>query len=122
MTTQEVASRYYELTKQTNWMEKIQEELYGPDIVNREPAHAAAMGIPVLTAGQDAVRKKRKARSEMIEEIHGEHCSEPIVGGKFFSVALHRDLTLKGKPRMTLQEIAVFGVLEGKIISEQFFY
>lgn len=58
----------------------------------------------------------------MIEEVHGEYCSEPIVASNFFSVTLGRDITLKGKPRMNIQEIGVFEVKEGKIIVEQFFY
>jgi hypothetical protein len=37
-------------------------------------------------------------------------------------VALGRDITFKGKPRMKLEEIAVFQVKERKIVSEQFFY
>ena len=58
----------------------------------------------------------------MIAELHGDFCSDPIVAGNFFSVVLARDLTLKGRPRMQLQEIAVFEVKDGKIVSEQFFF
>jgi len=121
MTTQQVANRYYELIKQ-NKRAEIQEELYSKDIVNREPEHAVAMGIPTVTIGLDAVKAKGKARMEMIETVHSDYCSEPVVGGNFFSVTFGRDMTLKGKPRMKLEEIAVFGVKDGKIISEQFFY
>lgn len=121
MTTKEVANRYYSLAKQKKRME-IMEELYSKDIVNREPEHAIAMGIPTVTKGLDAVKAKAKARAAIIEEIHGEFCSEPVVGGNFFSVALGREITFKGKPRMSLEEIAVFEVKEGKIVSEQFFY
>jgi len=121
MTTQQVAGRYYELAKQQKWTE-IQEELYGQDIVNKEPEHAIAMGIPTLTKGLDAVKAKGEARRKLIEEIHGQECSEPVTGGKFFSVSMSRDVTFKGRPRVKLEEIAVFEVHDGKIISEQFFY
>lgn len=121
MTTQEVANRYYELMQQ-NKREQVVSELYSRDIVNREPEHAIAMGIPTITIGLDAVKAKSKARAEMIEQVHSDYCSEPVVGGKFFSVALGRDMTMKGKPRMSIEEIGVFEVKEGKIISEQFFY
>ena len=121
MTTQEVANRYCELMQQ-NKREQVINELYSQDIVNREPEHAIDMGIPTITKGLDAVKVKSKTRAEMIEQVHNEHCSEPVVGGKFFSVALHRDITLKGKPRMKLEEIGVFEVKDGKIILEQFFY
>ena len=121
MTTLQVANRYYKLAKQQKWME-ILNELYGQDIVNKEPEHAAAMGIPTITKGMDAVMAKGEARRKMIEEIHDQECSEPVTGGKFFSVSMMRDVTFKGKPRVKLEEIALFEVNEGKIISEQFFY
>jgi hypothetical protein len=121
MTTQQVANRYFELIKQ-NKRTEIQEELFSKDIVNREPEHVAAMGIPTVTIGLDAVKAKGKARMEMIETVHSDYCSEPVVAGNFFSVAFGRDITLKGKPRMKLEEIAVFELKEGMIISEQFFY
>jgi ketosteroid isomerase-like protein len=32
------------------------------------------------------------------------------------------DVTMKGQGRMKMDEIAVYGVKDGKIVSEQFFY
>jgi len=55
----------------------------------------------------------------MIETIHSQYCSEPIVASDFFSVALKRDVTFKNKPRMKLEEICIFQVTEGKIVSKQ---
>jgi len=121
MTTQQVADKYYELAQQEKWME-IQDELYGQDIVNKEPEHALAMGIPTITKGLDAVRAKGEARRAMMEALHSQDCSTPVVGGKYFSISMGRDVTFKGKPRMKLEEIAVFEVSDGKIVTEQFFY
>ena len=121
MTTQQVANRYCELMKQKKRIE-IQERLYDKDIINKEPEHAAAMGMAIITKGLDAVKAKSKARGEMIETVHNEYCSEPLVAGNYFTVALERDMTMKGRPRVYLSEIAVFEVKEGKIVSEQFFY
>lgn len=121
MTTQDVANRYYELAKENKWAE-IWDELYATDAVNREPEHAAARGIPTVTKGMDAIRAKSKARRELIEELHSQFCSVPVVGGSFFSAAMGRDVTFKGSPRMKLDEIAVFEVKDGKIVLEQFFY
>lgn len=120
-TTQEVANLYYKLMKQ-NKREQVIEELYSPSIVNKEPEHAMSIGAPSVTIGLEAVKLKSNKRGEMIEEVHSEYCSEPIVASNFFSVVLGRDLTLKGKPRMNLQEIGVFEVKDGKIVLEQFFY
>ena len=121
MTTQEVANRYMELEKQGKWME-IQDELYSQDIVCIEPEHAAAMGLATVTKGLDAVKAKGAAWGESIEEMHGGYCTEPVVAGNFFTVAMGFEATFKGRGRSKMDEIAVFGVKDGKIVSEQFFY
>ena len=75
---------------------QIVDKFYSQDIVCKEPEHAIAMGVPTITTGLDAVKTKSKARDEMIEVVHAEYCTEPV----FFSVALGRDITLKGKTHM----------------------
>ena len=121
MTTQEVANRYMELEKQGKWMD-IQTELYSDDIICLEPEHAAAMGLQTITKGIEAVQAKGKAWGEGITEMHGGYCSEPIVAGNFFSVAMGFDATFKMGGRRKMDEIAVFEVKDGKIIKEQFFF
>lgn len=121
MTTQEVANRYMELEKQGKWME-IQSELYSNDVVSIEPEHAEAMGMAHITKGLDAVKEKGRVWGESIQEMHGGYCSEPVVGGDFFSVAMGMDCTFKNGQRVNMNEIAVFGVKDGKIVSEQFFF
>jgi len=78
--------------------------------------------VAVITKGRDAVKAKGIASRDLIDTIHDQYCSEPIVGGNFFSVVLRRDVTFKNKQRLQLEEICVFNVNEGKIISEQYFY
>jgi ketosteroid isomerase-like protein len=121
MTTQDVANRYMELEKQGKWVE-IQDELYSAEVVCIEPEHAAAMGMQTVTKGIDAIKAKAKAWNDGIEEMHGGYCSEPVVGGNFFSVAMGMDCTMKGAGRMKMDEIAVFEVRDGKIVKEQFFF
>ena len=120
MTTQEVANRYAELEKQGLWHQN-QEELYADDCESIEPAHAAAMGMSNVK-GKEAIIEKGKAFNAMIEEMHGGYCSAPVVGGNYFSVAMGMDVTMKGAPRMNMDEIAVFKVKDGKIVSEHFFF
>jgi hypothetical protein len=121
MTTQEIANRYCLLACQGKWTE-IQDEFYDNNVVSQEPEHAALRGVPILIKGKGAVKAKGIANREKIETLHNQYCSEPIVGANFFSVALKRDVTFKTMQRMNLEEICVFHVMEGKIISEQFFY
>jgi hypothetical protein len=121
MTTTEVANRYYELAKENNWPQ-ILDELCSAYLVNKEPDHVIARGIQPVTTGLDAIKAKGIANRAMIEAIHSQYCSVPLIAGNFFTVILGREVTFKGQPRMNKEEIAVFELKDGKIILEQFFY
>jgi len=54
--------------------------------------------------------------------MHGGYSNQPQVAGNHFAVAMGMDVTMKGQPRMTMDEIAVYEVKNGKIVKEQFFY
>jgi len=121
MTTQELAARYRELMMERKFLE-IQDTYYAEDVICQEMEKAAAMGLAVVTQGREAIKAKGIARRATIETMHSYYCSEPIVAGEFFSVVLRQDLTFKGRPRTTVEEIGIFQVKDGKIIKEQFFY
>ena len=121
MTTQVTATRYHELANQRKFIE-IQDNLYHEDVVCQEPEKAASMGMPVFTNGLEAIKAKGIARRATIETVHSYTCSEPAVAGEFFSVVLKQEVTFKGKPRLTLEEIGIFHVKDGKVVKEQFFY
>jgi hypothetical protein len=121
MTTQQLATHYRELMNQRKFIE-VQDTLYHEDVVSQEPEKAASMGFPVTTSGREAIKAKGIARRAMIETSHSYICSEPIVAGEFFSVVLKQDVTFKGQPRLTLEEVGVFHVKDGKVVKEQFFY
>lgn len=121
MTTQEIAARYCELAKQNKWPQ-ILDELCSIDLVNKEPGHVTSRGVQPITSGLENIKAKGKANREMIEAIHSQHCSEPLIAGNFFTLTLSREVTFKGQPRMNKEEIAVFEIKDGKIILEQFFY
>ena len=118
LTTQEVANRFSELAKE-NRFDQIQDELYAADAVSLEPAGSFipnAEGLP-------AIKKKGEDFNAMIEEMHGGWCSEPVVGGNYFSVAMGMEVTMKGAPgRTKMDEICVYEVKGGKIVKEQFFF
>jgi ketosteroid isomerase-like protein len=120
MTTQEVVNRYAQLAKENKW-DAIQEELYADDAVSIEPPGGPAEGLQNAD-GLDAIKKKGEMWNQMIEEMHGGYCSEPVVGGNHFSVAMGMDVTMKGGQRMQMDEIAVYEVKDGKIVKEQFFF
>lgn len=120
MTTQEVANRFNELAQTAKW-DTIQNELFADNAVSIEPAHAAAMGLG-NAEGIDAIKKKGDAFGQMIEEMHSGYSNEPQIAGNHFAVAMGMDVTMKGAGRVKMDEIAVYGVKDGKIIKEQFFY
>ena len=120
LTTQEVANRFHEMA-QTGHYGKIQDELYADNAVSIEPASAAAMGM-VNAEGLDAIKKKGEAFNSMVEEMHGGYCTEPVVAGNHFTVAMGMEVTMKGTGRSKMDEIAVYEVKEGKVVKEQFFF
>ena len=117
MTTQEVANRLIELCRKGQILE-AQQELYGDAVTSHEAAHS-----PIPPAiGKEAVLAKGKNFASMIEERFSGAFEDPIVGRDYFSFVCKLDATLKGMGRVDWDEICVFGVKDGKIISEQFFY
>ncbi len=118
MTTQEVANRFHELSQTGQW-DKIQEELYAPNAVSIEPPGSQGMQS---AEGIDAIRQKGKQFGEMVEEMHGGYSRQPQVAGRYFSVAMGMDCTMKGMGRQKMDEIALYEVKDGKIVKEQFFY
>src|SRR5215213_1954389 len=118
MTTQDVANRFHELAQTGQW-HLILDELYADDAVSIEPEHSPGLKN---VSSLDAIREKGKQFGEMVEEMHGGYSNEPQVGGNFFAVAMGMDVTMKGQGRMKMDEIAVYEVKDGKIVSEQFFY
>lgn len=118
MTTQEVANRMTELFKENKW-EQVHRELYAADCVSIEPEH-----IEVLRTvkGLDAIIAKGIRFQSAIREMHGGWVSELVVGGNFITCGMGIDVTLEGMGRIQMDEVAVFEVKDGKVISEQFFY
>ena len=48
--------------------------------------------------------------------------TKPQVAGNFFVCIMGMDVTIKGQPRMKMDEVAVYEVKDGKIVLEQFFF
>jgi len=117
MTTKEIAERLVGLCRQGNF-ETAQKELYATDAVNIEPYGTATFAKE--TTGLTAILEKGNKFAAMIEQVHSISVSDPLVAGNSFACAMQLDLTLKGHGRMSLDELCIYEVKEGKIISEQF--
>ena len=59
---------------------------------------------------------------EAVEEMHGGSVGEPSVAGNWFTVPMSMDVTMKGQPRMQMDEMCLYQVRDGRIVREQFFY
>ena len=117
MTTQEVADRFYELAEQGNF-DQILDELYDENVRSVEPGHSQWQNVQ----GLDKVREKAVKWQDMIEEMHGGYTNKSQVAGNFFVCTMGMDVTMKGQPRMKLDEVALYEVKDGKIVLEQFFF
>jgi len=118
MTTQEVANRLVELCRQGK-IEETLHELFAANAISTEAN--ASMG-PQVVEGLTAIIGKSKMFQSMVEEFHGAKISDPLIAGNYFSISWSLDVTMKGQSRMLMEEICVYKVDEGKIVSEQFFY
>ena len=117
-TTQEIADRLVQLCREGKY-EEAQNELFSDDAESIEPE-----GAPGLQSvkGLDQIRKKGQDFNNMVEEIHGGSVSDPVVAGKYLSLAMILDATFKGMGRQKIEEVAVYETKDGKIVKEQFFF
>ena len=117
MTTQEVANRLVELCR-TGQIDNCQAELFAD---NAQSIELNENFGPKITDGLSAIKAKSIHFQSMVEEFHGATISDPIVIGNCFALTWVFDATMKGQGRMTLAEVCVYKVENGKIILEQFF-
>jgi len=117
METNQIAARLKELCNQGKFDTALN-ELFSSDAVSIEPY--AANGFEKETRGLAAIRKKGELWNSMVEEFHGASISDPIVASNSFALAMGIDVTMKGRGRATMQELCIYKVKDGKIISEEF--
>lgn len=117
MTTSDVARKLVEFCRHGQF-ENALKELYSPEIVSVEPD-----GAPVKEVrGLEGVIQKGQNFNSMVEAFHGMEVSDPVVADQFFSCSMKMDVTFKGAPRTTMEEICLYQVDNGKIIREEFFF
>lgn len=117
-TTREVADRFNELAQQEKWFE-IQDEFFAENVKSIDPPHSPYFGF---AEGKSAVRKKGEDFVKRIEALHSAYTSEPIVSGNHFAVGREVDITTQEFGRIQINQIMLYEVKDGQIVSEQFFY
>jgi hypothetical protein len=119
MTTQGVADTLVKLCSQGKWDEAYK-TLYSPDIVSMEAG--APPGGSREAKGLQAVMAKAEWWTTN-HDIHSAKVEGPLVAGSHFAVTFKMDITFKPQAkRMQMEEIAVYKVVDGKIVYEEFFY
>ena len=118
MTTAEVAKKLVELCREGK-IDEVQETLFAE---NAQSIEASEMMGPKIVTGIEAIKAKSVAFQSGVEEFHSATISEPILAGNSFAITWAMDATFKGRGRMTIEEVCVYQVKDGKITLEQFFY
>lgn len=118
MTTHEVATRFNELAQQEKWFE-IQDEFFAENVRSIDPPDSPYFGY---AEGKFQVRKKGEDFVSRIEAVHRVYTSEPLVSGNHFAVGREKDITVKGFGRIQINQVMLYEVKDGRIVSEQFFY
>ncbi len=118
--TKYVGNRLVELCRQGKNLDAIN-EFYAEDVVSVEAQVPPEM--PATMKGIDAIRGKNDWWMKN-HELHGSDAKGPFVNGERFAVVFHHDVTpkigaSKGK-RMSMDEVAVYTVRDGKIVHEMF--
>ena len=118
LTTQQVAARFNELAQQEKWFE-IQDELFADNVKSIDPP-----GSPYFenAQGKSNVRRKGEDFVKRVQDAHGRYTTHPVVAGNHFAVGREVDITVQGFGRIKLEEIMLYEVKDGQIVSEQFFY
>ncbi len=95
-------------------------KLYSSKIVSIEPVGNADM--PAEMTGIEAIRGKNEWWVAN-NEVHSAKVNGPFVGENQFAVQYDFDTTFKPTgQRSRFSEMALYGVKDGKIMREQFFY
>lgn len=117
MTTKEVAGKFYDYMQQGAF-EKIYNELFSQDATSDE-----SPGSDWKKAhGMKEIYEKGEKWRDAVEAMHGGTTEKPVVAGNYFTCYMTMDFTPKGGPRTNMEEIGLYTVKDGKIVSEQFFY
>ena len=118
MTTKEVADQLIKMCREGK-VEEAKQEFFTDDTISIEPSEGI---LPKETKGLKGIEKKAELFISMVEHFYGHTITEPVIAGDYFSVGWDTDIQMKGAERKRMNEICLYKVKDGKIVSEQFFY
>lgn len=118
MTTQQVANQLWKYCKEGKW-QKAHKELYANQVWSQEPPG----GQMRFVKGKKGIQAKGDWWQKNVK-VFDMKVSKPTVAGNWITMKMSMDTQnkAKGSPRIQSEEICVYNVKDGKIVSEQFFY
>lgn len=117
MTIQDIAADLVALCKAGDFATPG-EKYWADDVVSLE----AMPGDMARVQGKDAVRGKGEWWAAN-HEVHGAEVTGPYINGDQFAVGFKMEVTPKATgERITMDEVALYTVKDGKIVEERFFY
>lgn len=118
MTTQEIAQKLRDAVEATD-LELIGSELFSEKIESIEPAF-----VPMPHAkGIDEVKEKWGMFGGAIKELHSKAVNEEvIVQGNIIVLGMSFDYTNINDERIQQDELVIYKVEDGKVVSEEFYY
>lgn len=117
MSTQDIANDLVALCKEGRF-DDAGEKYWAEDVASYE----AMPGDMAEVRGKAGVRAKGEWWGAN-HEVHSSTVEGPYVNGDQFAVRFKMDLTQKASgERMTMDEVGVYTVRDGKIVEERFFY
>jgi len=114
MKIQQIAEELVKLIREGKNKE-AKDIFYAADIVSIE-------GNGYRLEGIEAIHQKSMDWMTQLEEVHSVSVSEPIIAADHFAISIKMDISYKNGHRAIMDEIAVYEVNDGKIVSEQFFF
>ncbi len=116
MTTQELANAFAQLCKDGKF-DEAGKRFWSDDVVSREPMEGEMAEI----RGRAGVEKKGEWWYAN-HQVHSAKVEGPYVHGDQFVVRFMLEVTPKGQPRMSMDEVGLYTVKNDKIVEERFFF
>lgn len=117
MTTKEIADRLVDLLRQGQFM-TVYDELFHTDAHHIEPQSEHFADVK----GVAAIKAKDATMGENIAGVAGMEVGDAIVSKDYIALPYKMTVTLKDGAKWPVDELIVYKVENGKIMSEQFFY
>lgn len=118
MTTKQVADSLVAMCREGK-VEEVKTIFFTEDTVSIEPREGF---LPKEVKGLKAIQQKAELFISMVDEFYGITLTEPVIAGNYFSIGWQTDIKMKGEDRKLDNEICLYQVKDGKIISEHFYY